>query len=327
MSDIFALQDEITLKIVDALKVTLLPSETKAIQATPTANVEAYTCCLRGREFLNMHYQRYYPLARNMFAKAVEIDPSFAAAYAGIADCDSYSFLTRKDPATIASMLDNSAKAIELDPGLAAAHASRGLAYWGAGEPARAEADYMKSLELDPEPLRGQLLLRPILPGDGRSRPGRRTVRARRRSTADRLQVRRPSAKRLRVARAEGCGRARAAAVAWNGPSASFSRARKMPIAAMHAAMALAALGDKDRAMHFLQWAMSTEADDPSMLFNAACTYSRLGELEAALDLLEKVHPLIPPADQAWTATDPDLLPLHGLPRFQALIASTAVKL
>ena len=78
-----------------------------------------------------MHYARYYPVARKMFAKAAELDPSFAGAYAGIADCDSYSFLTRKDPATIASMLDNSAKAIELDPRLAAAHASRGLACWG----------------------------------------------------------------------------------------------------------------------------------------------------------------------------------------------------
>jgi adenylate cyclase len=94
-------------------------------------------------------------------------------------------------------------------------------------------------------------------------------------------------------------------------------------IAAMHAAMALAAGGAKERSMQFLTQAMSTEADDPSMLFNAACVYSRLGELNAALDLLEKVHPQMPRADQAWTAVDPDLLPLHGSPRFHALIEAS----
>ncbi|MBA3447752.1 MAG: adenylate/guanylate cyclase domain-containing protein [Pseudaminobacter sp.] len=135
LSDIFALQDEITLKIVDALKVKLLPEEGKAIKEVPTGNAEAYTYCLRGREFLNMHYARYYPMARKMFARAAELDSSLAGAYAGIADCDSYSFLTRKDVTTIASMLDNSARAIELNPRLAGAHASRGLACWGAGRP------------------------------------------------------------------------------------------------------------------------------------------------------------------------------------------------
>ena len=95
----------------------------------------------------------------------------------------------------------------------------------------------------------------------------------------------------------------------------------------MHAAMALASLEDQARARQFLAWALSTEADDPSMLFNAACVYSKLGEPEPALDLLEKVHPLMTPADQAWTATDPDLKPLHASPRFQALLASTGVTL
>ncbi len=93
-------------------------------------------------------------------------------------------------------------------------------------------------------------------------------------------------------------------------------------IAAMHAAMALAATGEKARSLNYLQLAMSTESDDPAMLFNAACAYSRMGELEPALDLLEKIHPLIPPADQGWTRIDPDLLPLHGFSRFQALFNS-----
>ncbi|WP_420417461.1 TPR end-of-group domain-containing protein [Pacificispira sp.] len=91
-------------------------------------------------------------------------------------------------------------------------------------------------------------------------------------------------------------------------------------IAAMHAAMALAAMGEKDAVPEFLDMALIPGQSEPSLLFNAACVHSRLGNLDAALDLLEEIHPQIPVADQAWTAQDPDLRPLHGHSRFMALI-------
>ncbi len=318
MSDIFALQDEITLKIVEALKVSLLPLETQAIKTAPTGNVEAYTYCLRGREFLNRHYMRYYPLARSMFSKAVELDPSFAEAYAGIADCDSYSFLTRKEPATIASMLDNSAKAIELDSNLASAHASRGLALWGAERPNEAEAAYQRALECDPNLYEANYFY------------GRHCRATGRHEEAVRYFER---AAELRPADYKSVGLLQSVYELLGQRDKAVSASRRCververelksrpenAVAAMHAAMALAAMGERLRAMEFLKLALSTEADDPSMLFNAACAYSRLGELDLALDVLEKVHPRIPPADQAWTGIDPDLKPLHGSPRFQAL--------
>ena len=71
----------------------LLPQEKKSIQQTPTDNVEAYTFYLRGRQFMERHSKSNYQLARRMFAKAVELDPHYARAYAGIADCDSFLFL------------------------------------------------------------------------------------------------------------------------------------------------------------------------------------------------------------------------------------------
>ena len=89
LTDIFAIQDEITHAIVDQLKVKLLPAERKAIEAAPTENVEAYTYYLRGRQFSHEGTKSYLLLARRMFTKAVELDPHYARAYAGIADCDS----------------------------------------------------------------------------------------------------------------------------------------------------------------------------------------------------------------------------------------------
>src|SRR5215469_14065561 len=111
LTDIFSIQDEITHAIVEQLKVKLLPKEKKSIGQTRTGNVEAYTYYLRGRQFLHRHSKSYYTLARRMFTKAVELDPSYARAYAGIADCDSFLFLHYSVPVEIKEILDTSAKA------------------------------------------------------------------------------------------------------------------------------------------------------------------------------------------------------------------------
>jgi adenylate cyclase len=70
LTDIFAIQDEITHAIVDQLKVKLLPQEKKSIKQTRTDNVEAYTFYLRGRQFMERRSKVYYQLARQMFAEA-----------------------------------------------------------------------------------------------------------------------------------------------------------------------------------------------------------------------------------------------------------------
>src|SRR6202040_1200614 len=93
LTDIFAIQDEITHAIVEQLKVKLLPQEKKSIEQAPTNNVEAYTFYLRGREFLYRYFRRYFELARRMFVKATELDPNYARAYAGIANCDAWLYM------------------------------------------------------------------------------------------------------------------------------------------------------------------------------------------------------------------------------------------
>src|SRR5207248_8541565 len=127
LTDIFAIQDEITHAIVEELKVKLLPQEKKSIGQTPTDSIEAYTYYLRGRQFLHRHSKSYYQLARRMFAKAAELDPLYARAYAGIADCDCFLFLHYNVDVPIESILATSAKSLDLENGLAEAHASRGL--------------------------------------------------------------------------------------------------------------------------------------------------------------------------------------------------------
>ncbi|MET1026130.1 MAG: hypothetical protein ABWY00_03100, partial [Dongiaceae bacterium] len=68
LTDIFAIQDDITRTIVEQLKVKLLPEENKAVGQAPTENIEAYTYYLRGRQFLLRHTRSHYLLAKKMYA-------------------------------------------------------------------------------------------------------------------------------------------------------------------------------------------------------------------------------------------------------------------
>src|SRR5438128_4741087 len=131
LTDIFAIQDEITRAIVEQLTVKLLPQEKKSIERPQTDNIEAYTYYLRGREFLHRHTKSYYQIARRMFTKAIELDPRYARAYAGIAACDSflfYHYFQYETEEAIENIMAATGKALELDDGLAEAHACRGVA-------------------------------------------------------------------------------------------------------------------------------------------------------------------------------------------------------
>src|SRR5438034_4600644 len=150
LTDIFAIQDEITHAIVEQLKVKLLPQEKKSIGQTPTDNVEAYTYYLRGRQFMQRHSKSNYQLARRMFAKAVELDPLYARAYAGIADCDSFLFLHYQIDIPVEEILATAARALDLENGLAEAHASRALALSLGERHAEAEAEFERAIALNP---------------------------------------------------------------------------------------------------------------------------------------------------------------------------------
>ena len=85
--DVFAIQDEITLAIVDRLRVKLLGEEKAAILKRHTDNPEAYNLYLMGRFFWNKRTAEGMKRGLECFVRAIQLDPSFARAYAGISDC------------------------------------------------------------------------------------------------------------------------------------------------------------------------------------------------------------------------------------------------
>ncbi len=90
MSDIFDVQDEITLAVVDALKVQLLGEEKEALLKRYTNNAEAYHLYLRGRFFFTKRTPEGFRKAIAYFEQAIELDPAYALAYSGLADCNTF---------------------------------------------------------------------------------------------------------------------------------------------------------------------------------------------------------------------------------------------
>jgi len=125
LTDIFAIQDEITHAIVGQLKVKLLPREKKSIAQTPTDNIEAYNYYLKGRDLLRRGSISGYKAAREIFERAVELDPAFARAYAGVADANSFLYTQTFERLPVDNIFAASEKALRLDNNLAEAHARR----------------------------------------------------------------------------------------------------------------------------------------------------------------------------------------------------------
>lgn len=126
MEDVFAIQDEIARAIVDALKIKLASDKKHQIVKPPTESIEAYNLYLQGRFHWNKRSKEGFERAIQYFEQALQIDPTYARAYAGLADCytllASYGYL---DPQQSFQKAQEAAReALELDETLAEAHAS-----------------------------------------------------------------------------------------------------------------------------------------------------------------------------------------------------------
>ncbi len=124
MEDIFALQDEISLAIVDNLKIELLGEEKAELVARHTQNPEAYNLYLKGRFFWNKRTPESMDKSLEYFEKAIQEDPKYALAYAGLADSyttiGAWSILPPKEAYPKAK--EAAIKALEIDDSLAEAH-------------------------------------------------------------------------------------------------------------------------------------------------------------------------------------------------------------
>jgi serine/threonine protein kinase/Flp pilus assembly protein TadD len=151
MKDIFAIQSDVAENIAAALKARLSPELKERIERKPTENLEAYDYYLKGREYYYRYRKQDNENAIELFKRALELDPSYALAYAGLGDA--YSQRTGRfgfEATWLDSAIEASEKAISIDPNCAEGHKSLGLAYMAKGWRRKALEAYGKSVELNP---------------------------------------------------------------------------------------------------------------------------------------------------------------------------------
>jgi adenylate cyclase len=323
--DVFAVQDEIAKNVVAALKVKLLPKELESIADRTTSNPDAYEFYLQGRaKFLESGWgsKPSMKAARKLFSKAVEIDPNYAKAYAGIAGCDAFLWVAGDPDTSYEAMQANSDKALQLAPQLAEAHAARGMAFLTAGRSEESAAAFARAIELDPLVYGVHyfygLVCREV--GDlnkaaalfhraAELRPGDFGALS---LLADVYQAQ-GRHEESRAAARRGLIRVE---------SILSQRPDTADVLAMGAANAVY-VDEYDHAREWAGRAIELEPENYLARYNAACAYAVMGNVDAAMKHLQHIYTNIPRARQ-WLlrllAVDPQLVSLHGRPEFQELL-------
>ena len=320
MKDVFAIQDDIAHSIVDALQVTLTPGERRSMQYVATTNPEAYDFYLRGRRYMYSMARRDYEHAIRMFEQAIRLDGMYALAYAGMADA--YSHLYRYADASaenVAQANRASEKALVLDPQSAEAHASRGLALVIGEQYEEAHKEFDIATTLNPHLFEAYCYYGMACSSQGdHERAAQLYARAIEINPAD-FQVPMFLAQSYAsLGRRQDEMRVRLAALATLN---QHIRLNPHDTRALYmSALNLFRVGEKQRAMELAEQALRQDQDEPVVLYNVACFFAIQGDHERAIELLEKAVAL-GFGDRAWIETDSDLDPLHGHPRFAALLA------
>jgi TolB-like protein/Flp pilus assembly protein TadD len=319
LADVFAIQDEIAHSIVAALKVILSEKEKHAIEKVPTADVKAYEHYLRGRQYFHQFRRQGFEFAQQMFGRAIAIDPGYALAHAGIADCHSLLYMYwDTSPTNLQQADEASLRALKLDPNLAEAHVARGLAVSLKKNYAEAEQEFETAIRLDPSLFAARYFYGRACQSQGKLLESAQLFEQACQLRPDDYQA----ATHLvsiytglgRKADAEAASR-RAAEVVGKHLDLHPDDARARYLGAV----VWCQMGDPARGLEWAGRALALDPHEPVTLYNVACVYALQGKIEPALDCLENAlkHGF---AHKAWIEHDSDLASLHGNPRYEALL-------
>src|SRR5713101_6631370 len=317
LEDVFAIQEEIARSIAQALRITLTPQEEKTIARKPTENPQAYDFYLRGRSYTRRENVDY---GLQMFEQAIQLDPNFALAHAGIAHqcgliyeireqnqkwierglaaCDRATALAPDLPEVLVARAricysqkkyEETAllawRAIERKPDCEGSWNILGRAYFGSGRYAEAAALTERALEANGDDYNTYPPYANVLERLGRKKE------------AEHLRERLTKVLRQQLELVPDDVRAR---ILLANQLANHEQ-------------------DADESIRHLQTAVALRPGDPNTLYNAACTYGVLGKKAEALETLKKAF-AAGYGNPNWAANDSDLDCLHDDPEFQKLV-------
>ena len=318
LDDIFDIQEQVAQQIVEALKLKLTFSEKVSLTKRQTVNAQAYDLYLRGQDYLYRLTKRSVEYAIQLFEKAIELDPRYAAAYAACSSAygQMYQYFARDEKYRNRAQ-EMSFKALMYDGNLPEAYTAMGLSYFIWGKLEEASASSRKAIELDPDDFIAHWTLGRIHFTNGEFEQAY--------ALFQRVTALKPTFISGYADLAQTCeqlGRADEAKAArvqllsllpnYLLQSPEDSRAR------IFYAVLLAESGNKADALREGTQALDISPDDPMMLYNCACLNARLGELPRAMDMLRQAvargH-----VNFGWMRNDPDLAALHKNAEFIAL--------
>jgi adenylate cyclase len=284
-----------------------------------TTSLKAYELYLKGRQLFHQFRRKNFERAREMFARAIDVDPEFAAAHAGFADCCSYLYLywdaTRENLEAADSA---SRKAIQLAPKLAEAHASRGVALSTLRNYPDAENQFRAAIRLDSSLYEAHYFYGRACLAQGKYKEAIEPFECAAATRPEDYQ-----ALCFLGAAYTGLGQKAKAAAAY---ARSIEVAKQQlsvnpgDVRALYmGAVAWARIGRRKEAFAWAKKALALDSEDSAVLYNVACLYGVLHRTEDALNCLRKV--VRSGWRKEWIRNDPDLTSLRDNPEFQRLIA------
>ena len=329
LTDIFAIQDEISKAIVSALRLKLLPKEKKAIEKRGTSSVEAYNLYLMARQHWisgNDGDIRRDEVVVRISRQATEIDPSYAKAWAliALAQAEMRFRHARPDVDAVAP----AERALELDPNLPEALCvkARYLAD-EEGDFAAASRQIETALQLEPDSWEVNKEAARLLNRTGKMREAIPYFE----KASSLVDTDYHSSGMLQTCYAavgDEDGLRKAAQMTLDRTQRVLAQDPSMGSALGFGAVALAALGDGERAKEWVRRALLMDPDNLTMRWNLVCALSRyLHDKDAAIELLETFVDKVPPPLVKYLRLDTDLDPLRDDPRFERLAVEAEQRL
>jgi adenylate cyclase len=328
LTDIFEIQDEISKAIVDALKLKLLPQEKKAIESRGTSNVEAYDLYLMARQqWISGTFgtaRREQSIAR-LCKEATLLDPEYAQAWAlmGLAQME-LRFVHGHDE----DALSSAERALKINPRLAEAYCIKARYLEEEGRTEDADEQIRTALKLDPESWEVNREAARMLFRHGHIREA--IPYFEKAASLNDTDWHNPS---LLVTCYDGIGdepqKLRAADMVRERVQRAIAADPTNGTALASGAIALAVLGDKDRAREWMRRALLLDPDNLNMRYNLACALAvEFGDANGALDTLEAFFEKTTSATWIWHGeADPDFDSIREHPRFKEMLAGAKERL
>jgi adenylate cyclase len=321
LEDIFAIQEEIARSVARALRVTLRKPDVLDMGRNAPADVRAYEFYLRGRQMQALKSTVTWRSAPEMFRRAIELDPNYAQAHAGLADALVGLLLWRlvKPEDVLDEAIAAGNRALALAPDLAEAHVAHANTLSWAGETDAATAAFERAIALNGELYEAHYYFARHCYAHGMYARAVEEFERAHRARPDEFQALTLGAN---AADSMGDG-ARAMALSRQALERALAEAELDPEngrARYLAAGLQVRLGETEAGKRNAEAALRMRPDDYGTLYNAACVYAQIGEHDRALDLLDRAVST-GQGFREWIDHDHDFDTLRHLPRFQEIVA------